>query len=199
MHYRIAFLLAAFALTSCDKRTLTQNESAFLGTVHGSNIEYSKVVLHQGGLPDVFPNTGGIAVGYDVYLAERIFRKDLTLAKDDGTPPYIEDLALLAHELTHVWQYNSGKTPSCTVSNIAKEHRNFGSDVYKYTLPLSRTKTFLSYRCEQQGAIVEHWVKKRASGAPDAKLYEAVIREAMPLDKIFASFGQRNSNDRIKK
>ncbi|ESQ87199.1 hypothetical protein ABAC460_20725 [Asticcacaulis sp. AC460] len=60
-------------------------------------------------------------------------------------------LAVLAHELTHVWQYANGMT---LWRYILRERGR-----YDYTLD---DRPFVEYGYEQQASIVEDWVRLRA-------------------------------------
>jgi hypothetical protein len=182
---RIVFCsLALGSLIGCTERTLTSSEAAYLGTVLGNNVSYEDIKIQQGGLADARPNGGAVAVGNTIYYNRDLYRENF-VPQDDVV--FIEDLVTLAHEVTHIWQYTSGKTPNCTVAELASEHVEFGDEVYDYAQPLSRSKTFIDYRCEQQAQIVGDWVMLRALNSPEASRYEAVIRVAMPLDELFAS------------
>jgi hypothetical protein len=66
-----------------------------------------------------------------------------------------EDVSLLAHELTHVWQYANGMT---LWRYVWREIRRFPG-VYSYRLIPG--KAFQAYGYEQQAAMVEDWVRHR--------------------------------------
>ncbi|KUP92694.1 hypothetical protein [Tritonibacter horizontis] len=175
-----------FLLFGCTERPLTGSEAAFLGTVHGNNVQFDDILIVKGGLADARPNDGAVALGNKIHYNSNTYRENF-VPDDDVT--FIEDLVLLAHEVTHIWQYNSGKTPKCTVSELAREHSEFGDTVYVYPTPLSASKSLTSYRCEQQAQIVGDWVLYRALNRPEASTYEAVIRRSMPVDELLAKSG----------
>jgi len=59
-------------------------------------------------------------------------------------------LALLAHELTHVWQYESGMTL----------WRYLWRERGRYHYRITGDKPFKAYGYEQQAAMVEDWVRR---------------------------------------
>ncbi len=163
-------------------RSLTGNETGFLQTKHGANLDYAKVTLRKGGLPDVLPRASALTVGNVIYWQEKTWRDDFNPRPPDV--PYTEDLALLAHEITHVWQYQNRSITGYSLEKVIREHREFGDRVYDYPKPLAPKRPFLSYRLEQQGQIVEDWIYWLASGNPEADVYESVIRQVMPIDSL---------------
>lgn len=86
-----------------------------------------------------------------VVRGRRIFWPDLP-ADLSGRP---EVLALLAHELTHVWQYANGLTL----------WRYLWRERGRYRYRLIPGKAFTDYGYEQQAAMVEDWVRSR-NGLP---------------------------------
>lgn len=80
-----------------------------------------------------------------VVRGRRIFWPDLT--GDLSERP--DHLALLAHELTHVWQYESGMTL----------WRYLWRERGRYRYRLIPDKAFTDYGYEQQAAMVEDWVR----------------------------------------
>ncbi|UDF04953.1 hypothetical protein [Asticcacaulis sp. AND118] len=85
-----------------------------------------------------------------VVRGQRIFWPNLP----DDVSARPETLALLAHELTHVWQYANGMG---LWSYLWRERGR-----YRYTLT---DKPFTAYGYEQQAAMVEDWVRGR-NGLP---------------------------------
>lgn len=80
-----------------------------------------------------------------VVRGQRIFWPDLS----DDLSARPETLALLAHELTHVWQYANGMT---FWSYLWRERG-------RYHYALTEDKPFAAYGYEQQAAMVEDWVR----------------------------------------
>ena len=200
------FIRAALCLTllaSCTGRPLSENEQAFVASLHGDTLDTSKVRLIDGAptravtfrrkprprvtcreniLP---PSTAEIVTGKPAAVAvfnRVLFDKDWFL--DDYLPAYPDEIGLIAamlfaHELTHVWQWQNRKLTGYHPLKAAAEHQ--AADPYLFDL--SRTPKFLEYGFEQQGAIVEELVCCRAL-APQAartKRLHTMISEVMPL------------------
>ena len=78
--------------------------------------------------------------------------------------------ALFVHELTHVWQHQSG-------INLVLSRRPFAP--YRYRLQPGKPLT--AYGIEQQAMIVEHCYRARERGQPDAAL-EALVAQIVQGD-----------------
>lgn len=119
-----------------------------------------------------------------VALGNRVlFDKDWYL--DDYLPDYPDRInliaaMLLAHELTHVWQWQNREMTGYHPFKAASEHRR-GSDPYLFDI--NKLPRFLEFAYEQQASIVEEFVCCRALApqAPRTKRLHAMIRQAMPL------------------
>ena len=93
---------------------------------------------------------------------------------------YLSEAMLVAHELTHVWQWQNRKRTGYTPLRAAVEHGNSDDP---YLFDLAQAPDFLDYGYEQQGAIVEEYVCCRAL-APDAartKRLHAMLKGAFPV------------------
>lgn len=199
----IIFLL----LTGCSGRPLTEAEAAFSHSIHGDMLNLRRVRLVDGAptravtfrrparprtscreliLPPpetdiVTAKPAAVALGNHV-----LFDKDWYL--DDYLPHYPDRLnliaaMLLAHELTHVWQWQNRKLTGYHPLKAASEHRR-GSDPYLFSL--NGLPKFLDFGYEQQGAIVEEFVCCRAL-APQAartKRLHQMIGQVMPLHPL---------------
>ena len=156
----IRALLLCLLLVACG-RPLTQNERAFLSTIHGGTLNMDAVRLHDGAptrsvtfrrkarprttcreliLPpaeEAIVTTKPAAVALFNTI---LFDEDWYL--DDYLPDYPDKLGLVAamllsHELTHVWQWQNRKTTGYNPLRAALEHGG-GSDPYLFdieTLP----------------------------------------------------------------
>ncbi len=197
-----AFLLILL-LASCG-RPLTDNERAFLGTIHGDTLNMDRVRLHDGAptravtfrrkprprttcreliLPPaeeaiVTTKPAAVAV-YNTIL----FDKDWYL--DDYLPDYPDKIGLIAamllsHELTHIWQWQNRKTTGYSPLRAASEH---GGGADPYLFDIANDTKFGDFAFEQQGSIVEEFVCCRALApqAPRTKRLHALISGAMPV------------------
>ena len=130
--YWAILLLSVVMLSGCAGRALTVNESAFLGTVHKLGVDYKKVKIHkslagsEAKLDKMFGGEKSVMVNGQALGREEVDRivagmpeafvlyNDIYYQKDSYSndfipewPDYvrIDDAALLAHEVTHVWQH----------------------------------------------------------------------------------------------
>ncbi len=90
---------------------------------------------------------------------------------------------LIAHEMTHVWQWQHRDKTGYTPLKALNEHR-IGKD--PYLLNLTTKARFLDYPYEQQGAIVEEYVCCRAldpQGARTKRLH-ALLKGVFPLERL---------------
>lgn len=201
-----ALLLLCLLLVSCG-RPLTENERAFLGTIHGETLNLDRVRLHDGAptravtfrrkprprttcreliLP---PATEAIVTAKPAAVAlynRVLFDKDWFTK--DYVPDYPDTIGLIAamlfaHEMTHVWQWQNRATTGYSPLRAAAEHGG-GADPYLFEIEGERA--FGEFGYEQQGSIVEEYVCCRAL-APDgdrtARLH-ALISKVMPLQSL---------------
>ncbi len=184
---RCVIVLFAVLLTACG-RPLTDTERAFVQNVHGESLELDRVRLVEGA--PVAPITFHRKPRPRVACRERILppvKEEIVTSKPAAVALfnrvffardwYLEDYMseypdemnlvaamLLAHELTHVWQWQNRKETGYHPLRAAAEH---GSSDDPYLFDLDTSPDFLSYGFEQQGAIVEEYVCCRALD-PDA-------------------------------
>ena len=184
---RPLLISALFLLATCG-RPLTDQERAFASNIHGETLNLDRVRLVEGApvtaitytrkarprlacreriLPPVKEETvtgkpAAVALFNKVY-----FTRDWYL--DDYMSQYPDQVnliaaMLLAHELTHVWQWQNRATTGYHPLRAAAEH---GRQNDPYLFDLDTSPDFLAYGYEQQGAIVEEYVCCRALD-PDA-------------------------------
>ncbi len=124
-------------------RGLTPGERRLAQAVFGDAVRLDPVRLHGGGF-------GAFAVT----LGSRLFLPK-HLASDDFAAAGLGAQALLVHELTHVWQFQT--RPFSTLASwagvVAKGGYGPGLPGYRYTLPLG---DFVALNLEQQASVVEH-------------------------------------------
>lgn len=199
----IRVFLILLLLSSCG-RPLTGPEQAFLQTIHGDTLDMKKVRLYDGAptravtfrrkprprttcreliLP---PATDEIVTSKPAAVAlynTVLFDRDWYL--DDYLPDYPDEMGLiaamlLAHELTHVWQWQNRASTGYSPLRAASEH-NGSADPYLFEINTSRK--FGDFGYEQQGSIVEEFVCCRAL-APQAartKRLHGLIAQVMPV------------------
>ncbi len=206
-HPRALVLLALCLLCVGCGRPLTQPERAFLSQIHGHSLDPNRMRLINGApvaavtfkrnarprltcreriLPPitdavVTAKPAAVALFNRVYLARDWYTDDFTPDFPNKIP--LADAMLLAHEATHVWQWQNRKTTGYHPLRAAAEHSN-SSDPYLFELD-GKTR-FLDYGYEQQGSIVEEYVCCRAldpQGKRTLRLQQ-LISKAMPVSPL---------------
>ncbi|MDG1171149.1 MAG: hypothetical protein P8N14_18305 [Sulfitobacter sp.] len=199
-------LILVLLLASCG-RALTENERAFLSTIHGDTLNMDAVRLHDGAptravtfrrkprprttcreliLPpptDEIVTTKPAAVAvYNTIL----FDKDWFL--EDYLPDYPDTIGIIAamlfaHELTHVWQWQNRATTGYSPLRAASEH---GGGADPYLFEINSDRRFGDFAYEQQGSIVEEYVCCRALApkAPRTQRLHALIAQVMPVQPL---------------
>ncbi|WP_299412000.1 hypothetical protein [uncultured Sulfitobacter sp.] len=202
---RYALLLVLLLASCAPSRPLTEAERAFAATIHGPALDVSKVRLHDGAPTRavtfkrkprprttcrelIFPPSPPeekivTSKPAAVALYNRVlFDKDWYL--DDYLPDYPDRIGLvaamlLAHELTHVWQWQNRKLTGYSPLKAAREHQ-VSDDPYLFDL---KDRKFLDFGYEQQGSIVEEMVCCTAlqpQGARTKRLH-ALVSQVMPV------------------
>ncbi|AHD00387.1 hypothetical protein [Leisingera methylohalidivorans] len=199
-------LLALLALAACG-RPLTDTERAYLAGLHGSSLDTGKLRIVKGApvaaitfrrtqrprvtcreriLPPVTDEviTSSPAA---VALFNRIF-----FVRDWYAGNYLPDYPdklhlveamLLAHEATHIWQWQNRRQTGYHPLRAAAEH---GGRRDPYLFDLEGDPDFLTYGFEQQGAIIEEYVCCRAL-APQAartRRLHGMLAAAMPVSAL---------------
>lgn len=200
----LRILLCALVLAAGCGRPLTPGETAFARMLQGDDARLGRVRLVEGA--PVAAVTFKRRARPRVTCRELILppvREAIVTAKpaavtlfntvffdrnwyvDDYLQGYPDTMnltaaMLLAHELTHVWQWQNRKLTGYSPLRAAAEH---GHSDDPYLFELDGTPAFLDYGYEQQGAIVEEYICCRAL-APDAartKRLHAMLSEVMPV------------------
>jgi hypothetical protein len=142
-------------------RPLTEGERRLASGLFGAALDPHRVRIHRAKWWPLQPRNVVMAPDGDIW-----FHPQSTLWCDDFSAAPVRLQALLAHELTHVWQHQSG---------IFLPLRRHPFCRYDYRIvpgcPLER------YGIEQQATIVEHAFMARYTGAPDAML-DDLLKEA---------------------
>lgn len=198
-----ALWAALIAVAGCGVRGLSENEVAFLATTHGAALDTSGIDLSNGALignipisrpprPQIAcrekiwpPETGEAVTGKvaGVVLYERIMIARWFFT-DDFLEGYPQTLPLgramfLAHEATHVWQWQQRRNTGYAPWKAAMEH---GASADPYLFEVGTEADFLDYGYEQQASLVEEYVCCRAldpAGARTARL-KALLEPVFP-------------------
>lgn len=208
-------LVAALLLAGCTVRPLSDAETAFLATTHGADLDTADIRIAKGAFigripieraprPAVAcreliwpPETGDTVTGhvagmvlYDRLMISRWFYRDDLL---DGYPDRLplSDAMFLAHEATHIWQWQHAQKTGYAPWKAAAEHQA-QDDPYLFTI--NDSADFLDYGYEQQASLVEEYVCCRAldpAGARTARLRAL-------LTPVFPNLAQRETADSIQ-
>lgn len=201
-------LLILLVLLAGCARPLSDAETAFARSLHGGGLDMSAVRVHRGALIGnitirrparpakacrerirpaekgvIETSTAAIVLFDRVFYARRFWQRDFL-----GSYParmQLEDAMLLAHELTHVWQWQNRATTGYHPFKAASEHRPGGDP---YLFDLASDLSFHDFSYEQQGALVEEFVCCRAldpEGARTRRLHGI-------LDPIFPGIAQKS-------
>jgi hypothetical protein len=199
----VLFLVLVLLLSGCG-RPPTENERAFLATLHGDTLDTDRVRLlgtlatsprpyTRKARPRVTctervyppPRTGRVLVSTGAMAGFRSvwFRADLW--REDFLPDWPDridlwDAMLFAHEMTHIWQWQNRAVTGYHPLKAAYEHLTT-ADPYLFD-PESRAD-FLSFGYEQQAMIVEEFVCCRALApdAPRTARLRAMLAPVMPV------------------
>jgi len=199
--------LAALLLLAACGRPLTTSEMAFLDTLQGDMLDPAPVRIRGDLAPGapvevpprprltcqerLFPprvesfhsTPGAMAIFESIHVRPDLYRGDFIRGDWEGQAvPALLDAMLLAHEMTHVWQWQNRELTGYHPLRAAFEHVG-NPDPYLFD-PETQAD-FLSFGYEQQGSIVEEFVCCRTL-APDAertqRLYD-MISKVMPVER----------------
>jgi hypothetical protein len=203
---RLALVLVILALSACG-RPLTAPETELATSLFGPTLDTGQVRLVRSGLVGATwrtyaarprltcreriapPRTAAsfTARPAAIALRQRVhFRGDVFLPDYAATRDGRLNLAaamFLAHELTHVWQWQNRAVTGFTPWRAATEH--FGA-TDPYLFDTSREAHFLSFGFEQQASIVEEYLCCRSldpTGARTARL-DGLLRGVLPLPPL---------------
>ncbi|WP_240722680.1 hypothetical protein [Poseidonocella sp. HB161398] len=192
---RKLLLPALLLLSACATRHLTGTEAAFLETTHGAGLDTSKMVLTKGALIGTYPMTrparpsvtcrekiwppekgtvtgyvAGVALFDRVMVARRLYDEDFLADYPSELP--LPKAMFLAHEATHVWQWQQRAKTGYAPLKAAAEH---GVSEDPYLFEIAEDRDLLDYGYEQQASLVEEYVCCRAldpEGARTGRLHE---------------------------
>ena len=200
-------LILLLMLAAACGRPLTDRERAFAGQIQGESLNMDRVRLVDGApvpavtfrrqarprtscrekiLPPVKAEVVTVTPAAVTLFNSIYFSRGWFL--DDYVPEYpgklhLDEAMLLAHELTHVWQWQNRRATGYSPLRAAAEHSQSPDP---YLFELDSAADFLAFGYEQQGAIVEEYVCCRAlaPAAPRTKRLHAMISGAMPLAEL---------------
>lgn len=131
-------------------------------------------------------------LGQTVYYSRRTWQEDFL--SDYPAEMELREAMRLAHELTHVWQWQNREVTGYHPFKAAREHIERDDP---YLIEIDENRPFLDYSYEQQGILVEEFVCCRALDPdglrteqlsrviaqvfPEASTVEAVARPGIAL------------------
>ena len=199
-------ILCLLLLAACG-RSLTPNEAVLARALHGDQIDPARIRLIDGNPGGAVTYTrpirprltcseriwppsrgervtvspGATVLFQSVLVREELFRDDFMA----GYPEVVDlaDVMLIAHELTHVWQWQNRARTGYHPLRAAREH---SSTPDPYLFDPDNAGVFLDYGYEQQGAIVEEYVCCHLLDptAPRTARLRDMIGAAMPIERL---------------
>jgi len=145
------------------KRTLNANEQKVLMSLYFDEIDYKKVIITDQHLfSKLLKKYRAIVFDNTVVFTKRSYKDDFS--ETTGS------MALLVHEICHVWQYQN---LNYRWYKAGIEHIKFKKSTYLYNI--ADQKKLTDFRFEQQGEIMADYFRYRKKGDPKAVVYEDVI------------------------
>jgi hypothetical protein len=140
---------------SLSERGLTSDEAARMRAIYGDSIEYSRVRIQRGGLRERLDRGEGRANTFDnsIWMPQEYY---------DSTGRFTDEgMALLAHELCHVWQYqNYGpEYLSSAVQTYATRGRSGGPGTggsYDFLVAVREGRGFSEMLPDEQAELVQY-------------------------------------------
>lgn len=152
-------------------RPLTAGEVAMLTPIFNNTVNFSKIDVESGAGMDPrawapIANGDAVTLGDTIHFPSSGYQSDFSSAS-------LSDQAWLAHEVTHVYQYQND--PNYSWTKAAQE--GLRSDTYKYNF--SEHGCFKDYRYEQQAAMVaDYHAALQRSWSPALIDYESLLNPA---------------------
>ncbi|ATG40040.1 MULTISPECIES: hypothetical protein [Phaeobacter] len=203
---RLCLLLTCLGLLSCG-RPPSEGERQFLTRIHGPELDLDRLRIVKGAplsqvtfrrkprprvtcreriLPPVkeeivTSSPAALALFNRIFFVRDWYIDDYMPAYPDRL--YLVEAMLLAHEATHVWQWQQRAKTGYHPLRAAAEHR-VSDDPYLFDL--KGNDRFIDFAYEQQGAIVEEYVCCRAldpTGARTKRLHR-MLKGAMPVSDL---------------
>lgn len=201
---RHAILLFCLLLLAACSRPLSDNERAFLTTIHGDTLNMDRVRLHDGAPTQAVtfrrkprprttcrelilpPAKDEIVTSKPAAVAlynRVLFDKDWYL--EDYLPDYPDTVGIIAamlfaHEITHVWQWQNRATTGYSPLRAGAEQITSPDP---YLFETTEQRRFGDFGFEQQASIVEEYVCCRALAplAPRTERLHRLIGQVMPV------------------
>lgn len=152
-----------------DSRGLTEGEIELARQYFGDKIDYSKVkVSKKSGMLSALTGDNALAPDGNIYMPESAYKADYSRES-------VEVQAHFMHEMTHVWQKQSGRSVVGEAAVQFAKHMGDYSKAY-HDHDLDSGKAFKDMNLEQQADFIAAAV--RNSGAKNSSEYMAALRAA---------------------
>ena len=154
-------------------RELTAGERDIAGEVFGGSVDCGRVRVHdRRWLPLLQPRDSGMAPLGRLYMHGAFWREDYSACT-------LGLRAVFVHELTHVWQWQTGVCVPLMAGawQMVRTGFRYGR---AYAYEADPGKDLLDYNLEQQARIVEDWYAGRRGGAMTAVLRRFLEDPAYP-------------------
>ena len=130
-------------------RALTERERVLLRPLFREGLDYDAVRVIDGRFPFQPQNTYMAPEG-NIYAPGHLYREDFAAPGVD-----VSTRAVFVHEVTHVWQHQSGM--NLLAGGAAELFKRRGAYESAYAYALVRDRDLLDYGMEQQASIVQDW------------------------------------------
>ncbi len=154
-------------------------EMAMLTRIFGTSIDYGRVRIARGAGANLIAASAfrrrapAITLGRTIYYRDDFYCDDFTARA--------EDAALLAHETTHIWQYQTRLGEALGPATVALDTLRHGDAAYDVA-NLTADTPFNSLGYEQQAEAVLEYAKAMLAGQrADFTRYGAVLRSGSLL------------------
>jgi len=145
------------------KRKLHNNELNILKSLYFNEVDYGKVIItNKHFFSKLLRGYSGIVFDNTIVFTEKSYKDDFSKTTSD--------MALLVHEMCHVWQYQN---LNYRWYKAGLEHVKYRKATYLYNI--SDYKKLTDFRFEQQGEILANYFRKRLYSSSDISVYEDVI------------------------
>ncbi len=200
-------LVFLFLILAACGRPLTPSEAAFARDIHGTEIDTSRVRLFNGALvgnvthkrpkrprlacrerlsPE--PQTefittapSSVVIHNKVFFARSWYQPDFMRGYPDQLN--LGNAMLLAHEITHVWQWQNRRATGYSPLRAITEHQGSNDP---YLFDISTDADLMDFGYEQQASIVEEYVccATLDPDAPRTRRLADMLRGAFPLGQL---------------
>jgi len=145
------------------KRNLNVNELRILRSIYFDKIDYDKVILTTEHLfGKILKKYSAIVFDNTIVFTERSYKDDFSVSTGS--------MALLVHEMCHVWQYQN---LNYRWYKAGIEHIKFGKSTYLYTI--ADQKKLTDFRFEQQGEIMADYYRLMQDNDVKTYKFEKII------------------------